>query len=137
MCGGTFIQPSGDIISPGYPNNYSNSVDCVWILGVPNNKIIALGFEEFELEGGAGCRFDYVEVRDGDSQNASLLGRYCGRTAPLMIKGSSDKLWLRFHSNELLTGKGFEAMWTTDAHFVKPARIQGDSRQPSPASECM
>lgn len=139
-CGGTFVQPSGDIISPGYPYYYPNNVDCVWVVGVPDNKQIALGFEEFELEGGVGCRFDFVEVRDGDSQYSPLLGRYCGNTAPLMMKGSSDKLWLRFHTNGFVTGRGFEATWTTEAQFVKPIQggidiIQRDTRQPSPPSK--
>ncbi|KAK3736523.1 hypothetical protein QZH41_009404, partial [Actinostola sp. cb2023] len=140
-CGGNFVKPSGDLYSPGYPYYYGNNVDCVWVLGVPDNKLIAIGFNEFELEGGVDCRFDYVELRDGESQNSPFLGRYCGRTAPLMIMGSSDKLWLKFHTNGFVSSKGFEATWTTEAQIIKPIggntiSLQRDSRQPSPSKKC-
>lgn len=119
-CGGNFVQPSGYFYSPGYPVYYSNNLDCIWVIGVPDNKLIALGFEEFDLEGGDSCRLDYVEVRDGDSQNSPLIGRYCGTTAPMVVRGSSNKFWVRFHSNGFITGKGFEATWITEAQFIKP-----------------
>lgn len=110
----------------------------MWILGVPRNKLIAVGFEEFQLEGGASCEFDFVELRDGESQDSPMLGRFCGNTAPLMIMGSSDRLWLRFHSNGLLSGRGFEATWTAESKTIESISsrniIQRDSQQqPSPS----
>ena len=38
----------------------------------------------------------------------------------MLLKGSSNKLWVRFRSNGFITAKGFEATWITEAQFIKP-----------------
>ncbi|XP_032222850.1 uncharacterized protein LOC116604499 [Nematostella vectensis] len=139
-CGGSFIKPSGDIYSPGYPIRYPNNQDCEWVISVPNGRTIAIGFNEFNLEASEDCTGDYVELRDGDSKSAALIGRYCGTNAPMMLMGSSDKLWLRFHSNDQVTGSGFEATWTNEAQIIKPIggrdQLQGDEGTQRPYDTC-
>ena len=59
-------------------------------------------------------------MRDGLSENSRLLGRYCN-SAPMVVRGSTDTLWLRYYT--VGTGsKGFEATWTTMKQTLKPLK---------------
>ena len=43
--------------------------------------------------------FDYLEIRDGNSQDSSLLGKYCGDgdvlSLPITMQTTGEYLWLR------------------------------------------
>ena len=81
-CGGVLSGENGEITSPGYPKDYPLNKDCTWIISVANGKTVQLQFREFELEKHSSCRYDYLEIRDGDEQLKSLLGKYCGDVVP-------------------------------------------------------
>ena len=53
---------------------------------------------EYHQFGGITC-FDYLEIRDGDSENAELLGKYCGNSEmlslPISMQTSQEYLWIR------------------------------------------
>ena len=61
-CGGSFVGSEGQIQSPNYPNAYSGA-DCGYRIQVPEGKTVLLTFTAFELEPGATCTDDYVEVK--------------------------------------------------------------------------
>ncbi|KAL3290304.1 hypothetical protein HHI36_023648 [Cryptolaemus montrouzieri] len=116
VCGGKLTAPSGIIESDGYPLHYTTGLSCVYEIIQPAGYIIKLSFIDFELETGTneiadGC-YDYVEIRDGDYENATLLGKYCEYKPPL-ITSSLNYLWIRFISDESVGGKGFKANYTT------------------------
>ena len=122
-CGGNYTKPSGDLFSPYYPNPSSEPVDCEWNLSVYEGNKIAIGFNEFDLVDDENCASEYVELRDGGSESSTLLGRYC-ESAPMVVIGSKNKMWVRYHSDG--TGsKGFEATWTTMAQAMKPIEPEG------------
>ena len=33
---------------------------------------------DFDIEGSYNCNFDYLEIRDGDNENSTLIGKFCG-----------------------------------------------------------
>ena len=73
------IEPNGTLTSPGYPKNYQPNVDCIWVITAPEGHHIELEFKQFDIDKvGQGCRYDYVEVRDGNSRDSPSLGRHCG-----------------------------------------------------------
>lgn len=53
------------------------------------------------------CRYDFLEVYDGDSERANLLGKYCGKIAPSPITSSGNLLLIKFTSDYETTGAGF------------------------------
>ena len=63
MCGGTFTESSGELLSPYYPNAYPADRTCVYIIKQPLGKTIALTFLDFDIESTSDCFFDYVKVR--------------------------------------------------------------------------
>lgn len=69
--------------------------------------------DEFKLEESPDCRFDFLEIRDGQYGYSNLLGTFCGTNFPPEITSKTRYLWLRFHSDENIEGKGFKAVWST------------------------
>lgn len=55
------------------------------------------------------CRYDYVEVRDGDSINSGVIGRFCGNNRPAPIQSSGNSLHVLFVSDGYKNFDGFFA----------------------------
>lgn len=116
-CGGHIQLHDGDtpgyITSPGYPQNYPQNIDCVWVISVPNGEAVQLDFEEeFYIEPTSSCQFDYLEVRDGSSVSAELLSRLCGNTLPSTQRSTGSFMTLRFRTDTSVTHKGFKARYS-------------------------
>lgn len=75
-CGGDLTGESGNITSPNYPMPFPVFSDCVWRIKVPADRYISLRFLEFTGINGANseCSLDSIEVRDGYSRIAPLIG---------------------------------------------------------------
>ncbi|XP_050313173.1 cubilin-like isoform X2 [Anthonomus grandis grandis] len=112
-CGGNYYSPAGVLKSPDYPNNYPRDIDCTWTINVPHNSQILLKFLNFSLEAYSGCRYDWLEIRNGGSSSSPLVGKYCGTTVPKTISSHTDKLYLKFHSDNSKVAPGFKIEWMT------------------------
>ncbi|KAM4618109.1 embryonic protein UVS.2-like [Discoglossus pictus] len=116
-CGATLTGPAGNFTTPGFPNNYPNSMDCVWSLSAPpGNKAsyktfayfqIILCVAPFTLESSPGCSYDYFLVREGRSQK-----KRCGVSPRLDITSSGRSLLVHFHSDSSVQAAGFQATYT-------------------------
>ena len=47
-CGGVLKDPSGEITSPNYPNNYPDDVTCIWKIS-PEKTHVNLTIEDFKV----------------------------------------------------------------------------------------
>ncbi|XP_076629603.1 neuropilin and tolloid-like [Colletes latitarsis] len=102
-----------EFYSPNYPDNYPNLTECVKVLEADKDMLLKLDFrDEFKLEESADCRYDFLEVRDGQHGYSNLLGNFCGTNFPPEITSKTRYLWLRFHSDDSIEGKGFKAVWS-------------------------
>ncbi|XP_072902625.1 neuropilin-2-like isoform X1 [Hemitrygon akajei] len=101
-------REAGYITSPGYPHDYTPHQRCEWVIRAPeSHQKILLNFNpHFELEK-HDCRYDYIEIRDGDGENADLLGKHCGNIAPTSIISSGSALYIKFVSDYAHQGAGF------------------------------
>ncbi|XP_072307339.1 cubilin [Eucyclogobius newberryi] len=116
-CGGHIQLLDGDvpgyITSPGYPQNYPQNMDCVWVITVPNGEAVQLDFhDDFYIEHTSNCQYDYLEVRDGSDWSADLLSRLCGNTLPSTQRSSGSSMTLRFRTDTSVTHKGFKAQYS-------------------------
>ncbi|XP_061672019.1 bone morphogenetic protein 1a [Syngnathoides biaculeatus] len=109
ICGGEVKKDSGQIQSPNYPDDYRPNKGCVWKVTVAQGYHVGLTFQSFEIERHDSCAYDYLEVRDGKSENSPLLGRFCGYDKPDDIKTSSNQLWMKFVSDGSVNKAGFAA----------------------------
>lgn len=108
-CGGRLnSKDAGYITSPGYPQDYPSHQNCEWVVYAPEpNQKIVLNFNpHFEIEK-HDCKYDFIEIRDGDSESADLLGKHCGNIAPPTIISSGSVLYIKFTSDYARQGAGF------------------------------
>lgn len=49
--------------------------------------------------------------RDGGYETSPLIGKFCGTTRPPVLVSHSNRLWVRFRSDYIVTQIGFEAHW--------------------------
>uniref|UniRef100_A0A665XAS7 Neuropilin n=1 Tax=Echeneis naucrates TaxID=173247 RepID=A0A665XAS7_ECHNA len=108
-CGSVLdASEAGYITSPGYPLEYPPHQNCHWIITAPEpSQRIVLNFNpHFEIER-LDCKYDFIEIRDGTSDNADVLGRHCSNIAPAPIISSGPSLQIRFVSDYAHQGAGF------------------------------
>ncbi|GAA6104532.1 inactive serine protease PAMR1 [Tachysurus ichikawai] len=104
-CGEVIRRPQGHITLEGYPVN----AKCDWTLYVSSGLAMEFRFTMLNLEFDHRCRYDFIELRDGDSIRSPLIGRYCGDKIPLPIKSSRNSLHIHFVSDGYNNYDGFSA----------------------------
>ncbi|XP_048861849.1 neuropilin-2-like isoform X1 [Brienomyrus brachyistius] len=108
-CGGHLdASVPGYITSPGYPHEYPPHQSCRWVITAPEpSQRITLNFNpHFELER-LDCRYDFIEIRDGNSESADLLGKHCSNIAPPPLISSGPMVHIKFVSDYAHQGAGF------------------------------
>ncbi|XP_023016013.2 cubilin [Leptinotarsa decemlineata] len=115
VCGGSYFTSAGVIKSPRYPEEYPTNRECTWIIHVMPGQQIMLNVTEFDIESYSGCRYDWLEIRNGGTSASPLIGKYCGTEIPKQIPSHANKLYLFFKSDLSRTGKGFRITWSSAA----------------------
>lgn len=131
-CNFVKTDSSGEILSPSYPQQYPEDIDCTWEIRMPLFETIVLVFEIFNLDSPSSRDFscdksDFVEVYDG---KVGLVGKYCaGHFPPRQITSSGNILRVVFKShNRTITTQGeflhhgsFRAMYASCGGFFTDA----------------
>ncbi|XP_062981518.1 neuropilin-1 isoform X2 [Elgaria multicarinata webbii] len=101
------VEP-GYLTSPGYPNTYHPSQKCEWLIQAPQPyQRIMINFNpHFDLEDRE-CKYDYVEVIDGDNASGRVWGKFCGKIAPPPVISTGPHLLIKFVSDYETHGAGF------------------------------
>ena len=76
---------------------------------MPEDFQVALKFQSFEIENHDNCVYDFLEIRDGESSAAPLIGTFCGYKMPKDIKSTTNSLWIKFVSDGSVQKAGFSA----------------------------
>ncbi|XP_053948471.1 cubilin homolog [Anastrepha ludens] len=111
QCGGEIFSSTGRIFSPDYPSNYTDTIDCIWVINTPENTQIKLDILMFELQSSEHCDKDWLEIRNGGSAQSPLIGKYCGSLIPRQIPSFTHQLRLHFHSDSFRSARGFQIHW--------------------------
>ncbi|KAM9377793.1 inactive serine protease PAMR1 [Pholidichthys leucotaenia] len=104
-CGGVMRKRQGHLVLESYPNN----ARCEWTIQVEQPYTVELRFMMLSLEFHHSCHYDYVEVRDGDSINSHIIGRFCGNNRPALLHSSGTSLHVLFVSDGYKNFDGFFA----------------------------
>uniref|UniRef100_A0A3P9C1B3 CUB and Sushi multiple domains 1 n=1 Tax=Maylandia zebra TaxID=106582 RepID=A0A3P9C1B3_9CICH len=108
-CFFNFTAPSGTVLSPNYPEEYGNNLNCVWlIISEPGSRIHLL-FSDFDLE----PQFDWLVVKDEGLSEPTTFGTFSGKDVPSQIASNGHIMRLEFQSDHSNTGKGFNISYTT------------------------
>ena len=116
-CGGTFTSPHGLLTSPNYPDVYPNDADCIYIVSQTvgtriNIRVVDMDIEyesdhyfydnyyyDYHQYGGVTCKYDYLEIRDGTSEQSPLIDAYCGDSnvvsLPVQTQSTGNNVWMR------------------------------------------
>lgn len=109
-CGG-FLR-TGDVpvflFSPGWPENYNNREDCMWLIQAPDSTV-ELNILSLDIESHRTCDYDRLVIRDGDNSMAPQLAVLCGREVPGPIRSSGEYMLMQFTSDFSVTRAGFNA----------------------------
>uniref|UniRef100_A0A8C9LA03 CUB and Sushi multiple domains 2 n=1 Tax=Pavo cristatus TaxID=9049 RepID=A0A8C9LA03_PAVCR len=108
-CGGNLTERKGTILSPGFPEPYLNSLNCVWKISVPEGAGIQvlsahIQFLNFSTE----PNHDFVEVRNGPYDTSSVIGRFSGTEIPGSLLSTSHETTVYFHSDHSQNKPGFK-----------------------------
>ncbi|XP_067947490.1 suppressor of lurcher protein 1-like [Watersipora subatra] len=131
-------RKDGRLFSPKYPQNYPHLSNCQWIFRGDLDERVYLTFVKIQLsvlglanhstitdniipdDVSRTCDFnerhnDIITVYDGDSNQAPVLGLYCGSTGPKELRSTAGKMLVTFTSNQYGAAAGFAAIFK----FVK------------------
>ncbi|XP_045902116.1 CUB and sushi domain-containing protein 1-like [Micropterus dolomieu] len=75
-CSGNLTERRGTILSPGYPEPYPNSLNCLWRIHVSEGAGIQIQVMTFATE----HNWDSLEIYDGGDMTAPKLGSFSGMT---------------------------------------------------------
>ena len=68
-CGGILEGVDGELMSPGYPRPYGNTLRCTWTISVPQGQFVHLILEDMDTE----PYFDFLEVYDGTVRDTDTM----------------------------------------------------------------
>ena len=96
-CGGIFSNDYGILTSPFYPNPYPTA-DCIYLISLPNGKFVNISFLSMDIL----CKdlapgSDFIEMRDGDSEDSPIMGQFCGniQNVPNFLVSTKNHLRIR------------------------------------------
>ncbi|XP_078391727.1 cubilin [Cetorhinus maximus] len=116
-CGGTIYVSDSDsigyIASMNYPHSYPTNIDCIWTISVPNGEAVQLDFNDlFYIGTSFECENDYLELCDGATSSAPLIGHFCGSTRPSSQRSTSNVLYARLRIDNAISHVGFKAKYS-------------------------
>ncbi len=140
MQNGTFSTCSATFSDAGGSSSYSDNENYVLtiqpeVLG----QVLVVDFTSFTLDAkGRNCGEDYLEIYDGTSTSASLIGSYCGTNSPgtVFATNPSGVLTFRFISDSRKTANGWTANITCTASAASGVYFNSEVKVfPNPASD--
>ncbi|GAB1288707.1 CUB domain-containing protein 2 [Apodemus speciosus] len=114
-CQEVFTAVRGNFSSPQYPGAYPNNIRCHWTIRLPPGYrvkvfILDLGLEEPNSLTRT-CDFDHLAAFDGASEEAQLLGKWCGHHLPPPVTSSHNQLLLLLRTDRSTSGRGFSVAY--------------------------
>lgn len=118
FCGSTIRGPAGQLHFP--PNSaegeYQADERCPFIIRTSPGQVLNLTFTQFELQESTDCSADFLQLHDGNSLAARMIGRFCGSRLPLgngSVITTQEQAFFWFRSDNETQGKGFHVIWNS------------------------
>ena len=88
-----YTAKTGILTSPYYPVLYPENTECIYTVSQPINMFINLTFLMLNINHWAR---DYIEIRDGKSEESPLIGIFQRPEIPPPIQSIENNLWIRW-----------------------------------------
>ncbi|XP_033747056.1 LOW QUALITY PROTEIN: uncharacterized protein LOC117332279 [Pecten maximus] len=113
----TGLPGTSGIINVG---EYDNFMKCEYeIVTAETDLTISVSITRIDLEYTVSCMSDALLIFDGPNDNATFLGAHCGTVPPASVLSSSNKMYLKFLTDETTTGTGFTVLYTINQNIRK------------------
>lgn len=139
VCSNVIHGFNGVIESPNFPDKYPSNINCTWIIDAPKGNKVNITFSHFELESTSsdGCKYDYLELREGSNDSPDTeLGRYCGTDVlPPKISSTQHRVYIDFKTDDYFTFGGFRLEWVINGcggYLNRPAGELTSPGYPNP-----
>ncbi|GAB1600020.1 bone morphogenetic protein 1-like isoform X1, partial [Argonauta hians] len=101
-----------EFTSPYYPMPYYGSdSDRHWLISSEDpREVVHIKFLDFDIEKTLNCSTDSVRIYDGQNENSSLIGKYCGQDFP-DVKSTGRKIYISFYADDKGENIGFKAKY--------------------------
>jgi len=109
-CGGHLFGQEGSIVNPSSLISSSQFATCVWTIRTEPSTQIQLNFNQIDLPGD--CDVSYVILREGDSSDSKLLGKYCSYKDALSMKTTSNRVWMEYKTPVQQSPGRFAMTWS-------------------------
>lgn len=90
-------------------SNPPSKKDCQWhVTSSKEDGTVTLKFTDFDFsKSDPSCSKDYIEIRNGLTKHAPVIGKYCGGRMPAPVQSSGNGLWVHYAvSGEVKTKLG-------------------------------
>ncbi|XP_059207653.1 procollagen C-endopeptidase enhancer a [Centropristis striata] len=124
-CGGDLVSDSGFVGSEGFPSFYKPNSKCTWRITVPEGNVVMLTFRIFDVEADSQCRYDYLDVYNGNSNLVQKLGRFCGTFRPGALISTTNTMMLEMVTDGETQSRGFVAYFSQARPYVDDAQFCG------------
>ena len=85
-----------------YPNPYPNGASCVYLISQPVGTYVNISFLSMDIDcqkvqTSGGLKADYIELRDGYSEDSPIMAKICGNgsNVPIVIMTTQNHLRIR------------------------------------------
>ncbi|XP_071826204.1 cubilin-like isoform X2 [Apostichopus japonicus] len=111
-CGGLFTEDDGELFSPYFPFQYPHDKTCEYLVTAGPDQRVQITFVSFSIENEEECTYDYLQAHDGATEDAPVLGRYCGTDVPALLTTTQSSLYLKFVTDGSVSNLGFRATYS-------------------------
>ncbi|XP_061188541.1 uncharacterized protein LOC133196695 [Saccostrea echinata] len=117
VCGGNLTSSSGNITSPGYPEDYENNLSCDWDISCPVDKKILVTFTDIDVEHYGSSCYDTIQIFEGTQSSVSQTYELCKEVDAITddvftFVSTSQFVRIRFTSDESVSKRGFKANYS-------------------------
>ena len=131
-CGMTVSQhPTGTFSDNNDGSNYMDNSECAWVIRVSNAEFITFTFEEFNLK-----PEDHVAFYDMQVYPNELLDWFTGSDLPDPVTYFSNKIIVRFQSDNDMNDTGFRISWFASGTGIDNTEMV-TTLYPNPASDVL
>ncbi|CAB1333723.1 unnamed protein product [Coregonus sp. 'balchen'] len=124
---------TGNAVCSEHNENYPSRINCSWNIRASPGEIITISFQDFEIQSSHRCSLDWISI--GTYKNLDGY-RACGSSIPAPYISSQDHVWIKFHSDDIMTGKGFRLSYITDQFHCSNGKCIPESWKCNAMDEC-
>ncbi|CAK8681154.1 cubilin-like [Clavelina lepadiformis] len=105
----SYHNDTGTLVSPGFPHNNLNNINCSWTIATVRGQVLKINFDSISLKEDQKCRHEYVTIVDGGNRHT-----FCGKEIPGKYTSQSNSVVIKFQVDNNDPGGSFKLSWSSE-----------------------